>query len=146
MTPEEYSGDLRYANGIISYRAGHSSWSLSVSKVRLIAEYTNSDGPYLDDYFFVFMTAIEDGWHEASFYAKGRDEFLAGLSAELGVSLECGLCNSTNYKTRILWPESLKGQPLMDVVPPSKQNWWRKLTDSGTRELKLSTAAREVFG
>lgn len=145
MTHEEYSGELQYTNDTISYRAEHSTWSLPVSSIHLLAEYTDSNGPYIDDYFFVFMTAPEDGWHEASFYAKGRDELLSALSAKLGTSIECGLCNSTEYKTRILWPEHLKGQPLMDIIPPPKQNWWHKLTNSGARKIQLSTAALQVF-
>ena len=145
MTDKEYSGELRYADGSISYHAGHSTWSLPVEEIRLIAEYTNSDGPHLDDYFLVFMTAAENGWHEASFYAKGRDTVLSALSAMLGSPIECGLCDSVEYKTRILWPAHLKDQPLMDIIPSPKQNWWQKVTDSGARVLQLSAAARRAF-
>ena len=74
------SGTISYANGIVSYQQDSFSWSISISDVHLIGEYTNSDGPFWDDYFFVFLTAKENGWHQASFYANGRDEVLAALS------------------------------------------------------------------
>lgn len=146
MTTEEaWSGGLSFADDTITYRSSHSNWSVPISSIRLIAEYTNSDGPYLDDYFIVFLTAMENGWYEASFYAKGRDELLNALSRNLAAPLDCGLFNSAKYKTRIMWPPHLKDQPLMDTLPPEKSNWWQKLGNSGDRDLRLSTAARQVF-
>jgi len=145
MTRDEYSGVLQCTGDTLSYRSALREWSIPISDIRLIAEYTNSDGPYVDDYFFVFLTAREGGWHEASFYAEGRDAALRELERKIGTPLETGLCGSTDYRTRIMWPESAKDQPLMDVIPPKNQNWWQKLIDSGTRDITLSQAARQVF-
>lgn len=145
MTRDEYSGVLKCDGDTLVYRSALREWSVSISDIRLIAEYTNSDGPYVDDYFFVFLTAPEGGWHEASFYAEGREVVLRALEQKIGAPLETGLCHSTDYRTRILWPESVKGQPLMDVIPPANQNWWQKLIDSGERDIILSKAARQVF-
>ncbi len=145
MTNEEYSGELEYTDELLTYRAGIGGWQIPVSAIRLIAEYTNSDGPWIDDYFFVFLTAPEDGWHEASFYAKGRDAALRALEQKIGAPLECGLCGSTEYRTRIMWPTELKDQALMDVILPKKQNLWQRLTDSGARDIVLSAAARKAF-
>src|SRR5207248_3557514 len=111
----------------------------------LIGEYTNSDGPYLDDYFFVFLTAPEGGWHQASFYAKGRDEALTALSKSIGAPLQCGLCNCTEYKTRIMWPTQLEDQELMEVLPLKKQGPWQKLMHWGERDIRLSAAALSAF-
>ncbi|MFO1451364.1 MAG: hypothetical protein U1F61_24605 [Opitutaceae bacterium] len=145
MTNEEYSGVLECSDGTLSYRSGVSDWTIPISAIRLIAEYTNSDGPWIDDYFFVFLTAPEDGWHEASFYAKGREAALNALEKKIGSRLECGLYGSTEYRTRILWPTDLKDQVLMDVSAPKKQNLWRRLTDSGARDIVLSDAAQKAF-
>jgi hypothetical protein len=145
MSAENESGELGVSGDAITYRSPREKWSIPVEEIRLIAEFTNSDGPHIDDYFFVFLTAPENGWYEASFYAKGRDETLAALGSKHGAKLECGLCNSTQYKTRILWPAHLKDHPLMDVIPPTKQNLWQKMTDSGSGEIRLSTAARSAF-
>ena len=145
MKRDEYAGVLECEGGLLTYHSKHVDWSIPTSDIRLIAEYTNSDGPHLDDYFFVFLTATKGGWHEASFYAAGREIALRALEEKIGASLETGLCYSTEYRTRILWPASVRGHPLMDIIPPPKQNWWQKLTDSGVRDIVLSQAARRVF-
>jgi hypothetical protein len=145
MTNEEYSGELECSNSTLSYRSGVGNWSIPISAIRLIAEYTNSDGPWIDDYFFVFLTAPEGGWHEASFYAKGREAALRALEKKIGAPLECGLYGFTEYRTRILWPADLRDQALIEVIPPKKQNLWQRLTDSGARDIVLSEAARQAF-
>ena len=145
MKDADHSGELRCSAGVIAYHSDGGDWSVPVADVRLIGEYTNSDGPYLDDYFFVFLTAPEGGWHQASFYAKGRDEALAELSRSIGAPLECGLCNSTHYKTRIMWPPHLKNEELMEVLPPNRRSPWQKLMHWGERDIRLSAAALKAF-
>lgn len=116
-TKFEESGRLSVAGDSIEYilpgrpQAYCQNWSLSIRDIKVIGEYTDRNGPYIDDYFFVFVLA--DGtWRQASFYAEDRELFLRALSEKLEYKLECGLCNSTDYKSRVLWPESLKGQNL----------------------------------
>jgi hypothetical protein len=145
MTDEEYSGEIECLGDVLTYRSGIGSWTIPISAIRLIAEYTNSDGPGADDYFFVFLTAPENGWNQASFYAKGSEVTLRALEKKLGESLDCALCDSTEYRTRIIWPSDLNGQALMDVIPSKKRNLWQRLTGSGTCDIVLSAAARQVF-
>jgi hypothetical protein len=140
---DDHSGKLECSGDLLAYHSASGDWSVSISAIRLIGEYTNSDGPYLDDYFFVFLTAPEGGWHEASFYAAGRDDALRAVEKKLGAPIEAGLCDSTDYRTRILWPPNLKGQALMEVVPRAKDSFWQKL--SGSKDITLSRAAREAF-
>ena len=109
-------GRIRLEDETIVYDSPGDGWNLKLSDVGLIGEYTNSDGPVLGDYFFVFLTAAEGGWHQASFYADGLDVFLADLAAALGSPIETGLCNSADFKTRILWPSDIRGEPLMKMV------------------------------
>lgn len=118
MEPKDYSGKLAFDGVVITYHSALGDWSVPITDVRLIAEYRNSDGPHIDDYFFVFLTAPEDGWHDASFHAKGRDEALATVSKGIGAPLECQLFDSTQYKSRIMWPPHLKDQELMEVLSP----------------------------
>src|SRR5258707_4832025 len=145
MKREDHSGELKCRGEVITYHSAKRDWSVPIADVRLIGEYTNSDGPYVDDYFIVFLTAPENGWHEASFYAKGRDETLAALSKRIGAPLECELCDSTHYKTRIMWPVHLKDQELMEVLLPKKQSLWQKITGLVARDIRLSVAARQAF-
>lgn len=145
MNSKDYAGKLQCDGEIIVYQSPLRSWSVPITDVRLIGEYTNSDGPHIDDYFLVFLTAPDNGWHEASFYAKGRDVALAALIRRIGDNLECGLFGSTEYKTRIMWPPHLKGQELMEVIPPKKQGLWHSLMNFGTSDIRLSAAARQAF-
>ena len=145
MKDKNTSGTIRLDHGTIVYELPGDGWRLKLSDVRLIGEYTNSNGPFLDDYFFVFLTAAESGWHQASFYADGRDSFLKALSEALRVPIETGLCNSVEFKTRILWPSDLNGKPLMKVVPKPTRcaRLWTKIT--GVQDIELSDTARAVF-
>ena len=104
---------------VIRYRSAvYGDWDLPVSEVRIIGEATNQSGPFADDYFFCFATG-PGMWREASFYAEGRNEFLSALGAKLGSPLEAGLCHSTDFTSRILWPPSLAGEPMFryDDIP-----------------------------
>ena len=77
----------------------------------VFGEYTNQSGPFLDDYYFVFVVDSQHAYG-ASFYSEGRERFLADLSKRLGVQLECGLLGSTDFASNVLWPPGLAGQPL----------------------------------
>jgi hypothetical protein len=92
-------------------------WRLPIADVRVIGEFTNEAGPYLDDYFFLFVTSDASSWFCDSFYAEGRDQFLDELGRKLGAKLRCGLCNSASFKSRALWPANLEGSPLFEFKP-----------------------------
>ena len=122
MTSKD-SGCLQVNDGTLSYRSKlFGSWELPVSNLTLIGEYTTAEGPFVDDYFLVFFSGNEPDWHEASFYAEGRDEVLKELSVLLGSNISCGLVNSTSFNSRVLWPEERKGQRLFDFEP---DGWFR---------------------
>ena len=91
---------------------GEPRWRLSCDEMILIAEYTTNEGPYLDDYFLVFVT-IEAGkvfFSTGSFYATGRDTALATLQERLGQPIQLELFNSTDWKSRVVWPPSMAGK------------------------------------
>jgi hypothetical protein len=83
----------------------------------------------VDDYFFVFVThkTKPNGWHEASVYADGGDDFLRQLSQTLGFDVHCGLVNSTDYKSRVMWPQEIAGETLFDFVPVESNTWREKI-------------------
>ena len=92
-------------------------WSLPISELELLGEYTDPNGPYVDDYFLVFVTRPEHSWYEASFYAEGLDELLKHLGQALGFEPPYGLVNSTDYNSDVIWPPEVKGQTLFKFVP-----------------------------
>jgi hypothetical protein len=88
------------------------SWRLPVSDIAVVGEYTNANGPWIDDYYLVFVHRDRTCF-EASFYASGRDRALDDLGVALGgADLSPGLCNSAEWKTRVLWPSQLADSPL----------------------------------
>lgn len=112
------SGQISLENETIVCSTPESAqWKLPIGDVRVIGEFTNEYGPYLDDYFFLFVTSDASSWYCASFYAEGRDKFLNDLGRKIGAKLECGLCSSTSFKSRVMWPANLEGSPLFEFEP-----------------------------
>lgn len=113
MSTKPDSGTLVCDGDVIRYSSrDFGSWSLPISSLQIIGEYTNENGPFLDDYFFVFLTESRSEWWEASFYAKGSDTFLATLRKNLTDLGSPELYGSTSFKSRILWPAKHSGKPL----------------------------------
>lgn len=120
MPTSEDSGQIEFEGDVIRYTSGtYSDWTIRVNDIRIIGEATNQNGPFADDYFLCFATGPEM-WHEASFYAAGRDSFLSALGARLGTTFQLNLSLSTDFASRILWPVELADKPLFkcQYVPP----------------------------
>jgi hypothetical protein len=110
------SGHIRLQDDTIVYTIpGGDGWQSPVSGVRVIGEFTDDHGPVVDDYFFVFLA--RDEYFAASFYAEGRDPFLAELGQRLNHTLRSGLCHSTSLASRVLWPARLEGHAMFELVP-----------------------------
>jgi hypothetical protein len=121
----EDSGRLAFVDDCVNYAsATYGSWRLDASSIRLIGEFTNQSGPYMDDYFFVFFRHGGDGWYDASYYCDGRDEVWKALTARFPGLTECGLGNSADFKSRVLWPAEHAGKPLFDFRPMKRGDRW----------------------
>src|SRR5438477_5813616 len=85
---------------------GTQSWTLPINSILLIAEYTTNEGPTIDDYFIVFVTAESNRlfFSSCSFYVDGRDDALSVLQARLGSPIQLGLQGSTEWRSRVAWP------------------------------------------
>jgi hypothetical protein len=102
-------------------------WTQPISGIEIVGEYTDPNGPYVDDYFFVFVIGPDHRFWEASFYADGRDKMLDHLGEKLGAQLSCGLAHSTDYDSRVLWPRSLEDKKLFEFVPVKADSLWTRL-------------------
>ncbi|HET6841980.1 MAG TPA: hypothetical protein VFK06_09880 [Candidatus Angelobacter sp.] len=89
--------------------SGTTRWSLQIEDIVLMAEYTTNEGPWGDDYLFVFVTVEENKLYFAtcSFYADGRDDALARLQERLGSPIALVLTDSTEWNSRVLWPPEM---------------------------------------
>ena len=126
MDNENPSGRIWIEEGVIRYESPNGGWQLLVSELKVMGEHTDNHGPYVDDYFFVFLTVSH--FYEASFYAEGRDKFLSELSDSLGAQISCGLSDSTDFQSRVMWPPDIEGPPFYDFVPmPKPKGVWAGL-------------------
>lgn len=121
-------------------------WELSVGQVAVVGEYTTADGPVLDDYFLIFITKT-GARYVASFYADGRDSLLSQLGQTLDSELQCGLCNSTDLKSRVMWPAVIRDKPLFDFVPVEATSMEAHIKEwiVPTCELRLAGAVQEFL-
>lgn len=103
-------------------------WDLPVEEVVLIAEETDENGPFADDWFLQFVS--KDGsWFTGSVYATIRTKFREELERHFSGVNELRLVNSASYKSRVLWPPELVGKPAIRFFtkPPRhivQRLWW----------------------
>lgn len=120
---KDRSGVIELIDGVVKHQLkNYGMWKLPVSEIKVIGEYTNQNGPFADDYFFVFVTATT--WHEASFYAHGCDTFLKKLGTALNQEIDCTLFASADFNSNILWPPSISGEEMFEF---RREGWKGKL-------------------
>src|SRR5215510_9545356 len=122
---------------------GQLCWSLPVESLVLISEYTTDEGPYIDDYFLVFVT-VEDGslyFSTCSFYSDGVDETFSILRERLGSPIQLGLVDSTEWRSRVVWPVKIADSEyftFMAVTADTLTEKLRKKLLGPTYEYKIS--------
>jgi len=116
------SGVLEIQGDTVTYRGPASSWSLGLRSIEAIGEVTNQSGPSGEDWFICFVTNRGKVWNEAPVSAQGADALLQWLSAKLGEPLEWRLANSTDFRSRVMWPTLLRDQPLFEFVERAPQS------------------------
>ena len=121
---------------------------IAVDEIKLIGEYTNAEGPFVDDWLIVFMTSPTD-WKQISHYTPGVLEMLQELSQLLDAEIVGSLSWSTSWRTNIIWPPSVAGVEMWDVYTKVPETLWQKLKATlgmGSDEtLVLTQAADSVF-
>jgi hypothetical protein len=138
MERQEISGTIRLDQDCVLYQLPNAGWRLPVSEIKIIGEHTDDQGPTVDDYFLVFLTASD--LYEVSFYAEGVNGFLRELSDRLETTLSCELGNSTTYKSRVMWPADMEGAPVFDYFESLKPSGFF----AGMREKLFPGTARKL--
>lgn len=66
----------------------------------------------MDDYFLIFVTAEMGSLYFSccSFYSSGTSEVIEELQKTYGMPCEFGLCASTEWASRVIWPVQLAGE------------------------------------
>lgn len=124
--PQPRPDKIRMEGGIIHYESPEYSWELPLSRLKLLGEYTNQNGPFADDWFLIFATHPEDSYH-ASVYAEGMTELLEQLSRKLGNPIDTTLVASTDFNSNVIWPEKLAGRDMFDFVNEGRTGFLGKI-------------------
>lgn len=104
-------------------------WSISISDIMLIAEYTTDEGPKADDYFLVFVTREQGEFYYSSvtMYAAGIGESLTALENWVNCSLELRLNSSRGWNSRVLWPPEFAGSAYFSYEEVVPEGFWERL-------------------
>lgn len=125
-------------------------WQVAVDGVLMVAEYTTNEGPWADDYFLVFVESDSSklSMARASLYSEGTDEVLRDLGQRWAANIEMRLHNSTEWKSRVLWPPELAGTEYFDfkeVEPHTISGKLRKLVFGPVHEYFPSQPVRQFL-
>ena len=113
---ENSSGKVRFQDNFVFWDYQDKNiLQINADDIVVIGEYTNSDGPLVDDWFLTFVTR-NGQWQSISRYADNIDKVLQFLSSKFQSELETTLTNSAQWKSVIMFPLSLKGKPLFKLI------------------------------
>ena len=117
---------------------------MRIDDLRLLGESTNQNGPFEDDYFLCFASD-DSGWMEASFYSDGRGNFLKELSEILDSNLSLDLMHSTDFASRILWPEALRGEPMFSFTDAPAETFLGRIFGSFRNTQTFASKAQSLL-
>src|SRR6266850_3780672 len=112
----------------LKYRdeSGHVLWHIKSESVVLVAEYTTNEGPFGDDWFFVFAVGNKNPlFFTCSVYSDGAEKLLEYLQTRFGLTPK--LTKNTDWKSVVLWPKAIAGAPLIEFSQREPHNWRERL-------------------
>ncbi|HEV8506057.1 MAG TPA: hypothetical protein VGQ53_11675 [Chitinophagaceae bacterium] len=114
------SGRVRIQNDKVFWDSNDKNiLQIAISEIVVIGEYTNSDGPFFDDWFLAFVTRDEH-LQSIPMYAENIDELTQYLSKKFNCDLNSThFANSTEWKSIIRYPTNLKDKPLFTLELPN---------------------------
>jgi hypothetical protein len=125
---------------------GQPMYQIPVSDIKIIGEFTTSDGPFLDDWFLTIIT--HDAWLEIPMHVNGMGQCITDLEKKLKTSLNYQLANSASWKTRIMFPDGAKDQELYDIIDIGSKTFWnrvKKIFGLQSSARKLSDKAQKIL-
>lgn len=122
-------------------------WSIELDNLKLIGEYTTELGYDFDNYFFLFGSTNNVIYQVSSLFIN-HDIFWTELSKKINAEVGPTLFASTNWKSKIMFPKSLEGRELFEVVKHENQNsFFSKIIFffKQTEEIKLTDQAKSLL-
>lgn len=137
-----------YNEAVVWELDGKTIATIPIYKIKLIAEYTTANGPFMDDWFMVFYNERAE-YFEVSMYAENIQEMMDELGRSMGIKLFGTLFASADWKSNILYPTEFNGQELWTIVktkPKSTFDKLKSLIGINKTELKLTPVAKKIIG
>jgi hypothetical protein len=133
--PDPKSGMLSIEDSKLIYVSpDYGSWQIPINEIIAFGEYSTDNGPYIDDWFMVFVTR-DFNWMEASNYCAGSDDVRTSLAQRWSAeSLYGKLWGHTEFASRVIWPISLADHELFEFSE-RKQSKWEKIKDFGFKTI-----------
>ena len=100
---------------------------MPILDLAMIGEYTTDHGPFVDDWFLVFISRGLTCCHQPSMYAEGNEQFCKALGEHLGTDVVHGLVASADFRSRLIWPEKLRDKPLLTFEAVQDQSFLERL-------------------
>lgn len=85
---------------------------LQRSAIHLVGEYTNEDGPFAEDHFFVIVSNTNEIYETGM--SRISDDLFQQLSSWLGAEIASELEGETTFKSRAMWPSRFRGYAFLD--------------------------------
>lgn len=119
----EKKGISKSKSGEVKLQGDQMYWSLDgnvllhidLSVVAVLGEYTTAGGPWLDDWFFVFVYSDGTFFH-VPFYVEGSDLLMSYLQKHFSSSIG-SLVGSTEWKSVVAYPKELEAKTLFELKP-----------------------------
>lgn len=121
--------------------------NIPIDRIKLIAEYTTANGPFLDDWFLVIYNDKSE-YFEISMYTENIQEMITELGELMNLKLIPNLSSSTEWKSTILFPSEFLGKDLWTIVRPKPKSTIDKLKSLiGIKktEFQLSKTAEKII-
>ncbi|MGN6434990.1 MAG: hypothetical protein ACTHMM_00595 [Agriterribacter sp.] len=141
---ENDSGEITVEGKQVEWcRSDGSVVCVNLHEVVVVGEYTTSAGPFADDWFLVFVLRSGE-WKAVSVYAEGYNELANELSKFYGLNFEEHfLCASTEWRSFIRYPASLKGNELFKHVPSKSYKPPTSLFQNFKRAFGLDSCSKD---
>jgi hypothetical protein len=119
--------------------------SIKLADIAVIGEYTTAAGPWMDDWFIVFVKK-DATFYQIPFYAEGREELIHFLNAELVPNPFIGmLVNSTRWTSIVNYPDAIKAKPLFQLRSAGEYGYLERIVRKALISLGIGESEEEIL-
>jgi len=114
---------LEIEDGNLIYSEAGVSWRVRIDDIVVVGEYTNANGPGLDDWFLIFGYRPQGQILFRQIPVPLEIEEVLGKLGKMrgGEPIRLQLVGSTEWNSRVLWPDTLVGKPFFNGTGKSLQ-------------------------